>query len=766
MSSLVDTSVHANNSVAYIATSVYPLPNSATSGYSFYNNTKVRTYKGQRGFDLGKLVNHPSGIPSMTTHCKRWGVVMTIADPTEAIVRVINMRSWCLVIIPDERTPRDYMEKLTVLCKQLKKQSNETNINIEQNVFFFSLDKQREWQQIKGPFGSFVTSIPRNSFSRKNIGYLFAILHGAEFIFDFDDDNFIKIDDNGDPLEILPEQDSENNNTIMLKDVSVVMQGLNTFNHHPIMGASIPDSWPRGFPMDLIQNNNTWGHIAYQTDIPFDSSGKRIGVIQFVADGNPDIDAIHRLSKPLLVTFSFESAKPVLVPTHSYSPYNAKATIHTQYALWATLLPSTVPGRVSDIWRSYISQCIFADTRLRIIFAPPKVIQKLNDHDCLGDFNAEKDLYMKSGMMIDFLSKWDSIYNTIPERMESLWIDLYEHGYIELDDVFYVQKWLGALIQIGFQFPELKPRIKNIALMGQFNYADKPSTINDVIFWTQKNREHFKTIIAAGPFTPDQMHNLSAHSIDAISNHNDTNGNLIQPGYYTPLENLKNVLLNYKDSSGIEGILYAHDDLILNVTELSESKFSFPSTSIIMVGNDDRKPDRVFGDGHVENFDRTQSFASVHEMYPDNHWMHLRTPYCASGITSLAQDPASSIYRETDGSIIFFWGGQSDALFIPITVADEFARAAELILKHRIFIECAMHTVIDKVLKRSNISIRYVQLCTDWDKRIRSHWIIKRGTNEMVENCLGQNKSFAFIHPYKLSVHGYREYDVTYEKLQ
>ena len=39
---------------------------------------------------------------------------------------------------------------------------------------------------------SFVQRLPWNSFARKNVGYLYAIAHGAEIIFDFDDDNILK----------------------------------------------------------------------------------------------------------------------------------------------------------------------------------------------------------------------------------------------------------------------------------------------------------------------------------------------------------------------------------------------------------------------------------------------------------------------------------------------------------------------------------------------------------------------------------------------
>ncbi|CAJ1939604.1 unnamed protein product [Cylindrotheca closterium] len=200
-----------------------------------------------------------------------------------------------------------------------------------------------------------------------------------------------------------------------------------------------------------------------------------------------------------------EGATNVLVPKHVYSPYNAQASIHTKPALWATLLPTTVPGRVSDIWRSYFAQCIFADPNLRLVFAPPKIEQIRNDHNILGDFTAENDLYTKSGKLIDFLSSWDSEHLHVPQRVEQLWIDLYERSYIELDGVLALQKWLEALITMGYRYPELKPRFRNVPLMGQFNFADFPNSMTQIMMLIQKMRERFQTTIAAAPLNETQL---------------------------------------------------------------------------------------------------------------------------------------------------------------------------------------------------------------------------------------------------------------------
>lgn len=511
--------------------------------------------------------------PSFVNKCSKWGVVTTINGPTLAIKHVADLPSWCLVVVADTKTPTDYMEALKGLYKN-STDGEQSVDGLESNVFFFSVEKQKEWEQKPGALGSFVSSTPWKHFCRKNLGYLFAILHGANFIFDFDDDNYVKLDALGKPMNILPLEEEDE---MKLLNVTIVANGPTSFNHHPLMHPSFNEtSWARGFPLQYIKDKHTQGRVALQKDLPFKSKIEEIGVIQYLADDNPDIDAFHRLSKPLPMTFKFDDdAHPILVPKHSYAPYNGQATVHMRNALWATLLPATVPGRVSDIWRSYFAQCIFADAGLRLVFSPPKISQQRNDHDILGDLNAENDLYMKSGKLIEFLSGWEPEgegYDSIPARMEQLWIDLYERGYIEIADVTATQMWLGSLVQIGYEFPPLKRRFRNVAVMGQL--ADSPNFPDMVIFWAQKHREYFQTVIAAGPFSEEQLKELEAHSIQAFASsfQDSSNG---------PTENLMNALLRFKDSSEIEGMLYAHDDVLLNITDLSQGLYPFPTNSMI-----------------------------------------------------------------------------------------------------------------------------------------------------------------------------------------
>ena len=56
------------------------------------------------------------------------------------------------------------------------------------------------------------------------------------------------------------------------------------------------------------------------------------------------------MTKPNTIPYTFSAVgqgKSILIPPGTYTPYNAQATVHTYPALWATLLPMTVPGEPS-----------------------------------------------------------------------------------------------------------------------------------------------------------------------------------------------------------------------------------------------------------------------------------------------------------------------------------------------------------------------------------------------------------------------------------
>jgi len=316
-----------------------------------------------------------------------------------------------------------------------------------EGVIYLTVEKQ------KALHFQIIDRVPWRHFGRKNIGFLYAIAHGAKVIYDTDDDNRIKEERipicGVAPGGTLPEA----------KPVNVSRPAGDVANHHlfnpyPSFRPTCGHIWPRGLPLDFVQGKGleNWTLSPAQLERP-------PAVQQFVADADPDVDAIFRLTRQL--PCFFEGLPPgtpdmLAVPPNVFVPYNAQATVHLYDAFWGLLLPVTVHGRVSDIWRAYLTQKLLWDIGEVLAFTNAHVVHDRVAHDYLKDFHSENDLYLKSTALVAFLSRWVSDAPTLVERLEQLWAALYSRGFVELGDLQLAQAWIRDLLALGYQFPELK----------------------------------------------------------------------------------------------------------------------------------------------------------------------------------------------------------------------------------------------------------------------------------------------------------------------
>lgn len=199
-----------------------------------FSGGKKNTYDGNRIFQQNLRIQGKSSRPlsNLEPSCPRWGVVTTVFAPSKAIKKFVILANdsendWCLVIVADSKTPIAYMDDL----------ENES-LNMDKLVFLSTL--QQEDLMAESSYGAFIAKTPWKHFSRKNIGYLYAISHGANYIFDFDDDNEL-IEDSR-PFE----------HGVYVDTVRFVLTnpGL-VYNPYPAFLEADDDSriWPRGFPL-------------------------------------------------------------------------------------------------------------------------------------------------------------------------------------------------------------------------------------------------------------------------------------------------------------------------------------------------------------------------------------------------------------------------------------------------------------------------------------------------------------------------------------
>lgn len=439
---------------------------SATSG-KLFKGAQIRTYDPK----LLQFSHHRHDAKSVPTHsaelhalkCPHWSVVTTIFEPSEAVRRQVALKGWCIVVVGDRKGPKEYP------------------INATQNNYVFLTAADQEELAKHFPV---VQALPWNHFGRKNVGFLYAILHGARLVWDFDDDNMLlspqaelNIPSNPWTAAVATTANgtdgSDANSTSTgnaaqvwdstsfgptFKVMDVSGYSFPSFNPYPLMGAPSSPCWPRGLPLEHIKYAGLNASMLQRAEIPTAS----VGVIQSLANHDPDIDAIFRLTMPIPFDFpaefplaSGEGSRPLLVPAKTYAPYNAQATLHMYSSLWSLLLPVTVHGRVSDIWRGYMTQRLGRDIGMRLLFSPPLVRQDRNTHNYLADFDSEEPLYKRASRLLQALDDWTPKTGTLVGRIEELWVHMYERGYLDLRDVALVQAWLHSLLAAGYQFPSL-----------------------------------------------------------------------------------------------------------------------------------------------------------------------------------------------------------------------------------------------------------------------------------------------------------------------
>ena len=144
----------------------------ATSG-KLFKGERLHTFDRKQLQFSAKSHDNKVGTSPFSPHelkCDKWSVVTTIFEPSEAVRKQAHVAGWCLVVVGDKKGPLKY------------------DIEAPQKNFVFLTAAMQEDLAKHFPL---IGVLPWNHFGRKNIGYLYAILHGATMIWDFDDDNML-----------------------------------------------------------------------------------------------------------------------------------------------------------------------------------------------------------------------------------------------------------------------------------------------------------------------------------------------------------------------------------------------------------------------------------------------------------------------------------------------------------------------------------------------------------------------------------------------
>lgn len=230
-------------------------------------------------------------------------------------------------------------------------------------VHFVSYEQQLDLSQYAS------SSMPARHYSRKNLGYLLAMHKGATEIYETDDDNF--------------PYDGKNLESYKLASPLCIDAGNNTsFNCYSLFTSN--KIWPRGFPLNEVNCELTYSVAEV---------AESAAVVQGLADKDPDVDAIYRLTQAGGEFIFNDEQQAFGLPSKVYCPFNSQNTLWQPSAYVLMYLPVTVSFRFTDILRSFVAKRCLDHAGLRLAFAPATVFQERNEHDLFKDFTDELECY-------------------------------------------------------------------------------------------------------------------------------------------------------------------------------------------------------------------------------------------------------------------------------------------------------------------------------------------------------------------------------------
>ena len=319
-------------------------------------------------------------------------VITSIFPPSEAILKFSALPNSELIVVGDLKTPADWS------CN---------------GVRYLSIADQEAL-----PY-ALSTKLPYNHYCRKMVGYLDAIARGAKVIIDTDDDNIPKDGWQFPAFDGIFDMVSAPNGYVNIYQL---------FTKKKI--------WPRGLPLHLINCDFKLEQSLIRRDT-------RIGVWQGLADEDPDVDAIFRLTDDSPTYF--DSRSPVVMPAGVIVPFNSQNTMFRMECFPLLYLPTYVTFRFTDILRGLVAQPIMWAAEFQLGFLNATVVQKRNPHNYMRDFESEIPMYTRGAEVVEIVQAVIRPEGTVAENLRLAYAALEKKGIVEKRELETLDAWLGDI---------------------------------------------------------------------------------------------------------------------------------------------------------------------------------------------------------------------------------------------------------------------------------------------------------------------------------
>jgi hypothetical protein len=193
--------------------------------------------------------------------------------------------------------------------------------------------------------------------------------------------------------------------------------------------------WPRGFPLDRVTDP---GAVLSETDLH--DAPIRVGVWQGLADGDPDVDAVYRLT--VGTACRFRERDPIVLAPGTLCPFNSQNTAFCRPLFPLLYLPAHVSFRFTDILRGLVAQPILWLHGYHLGFTAATVFQERNPHDYLKDFESEIPCYLYPHVVIETVTGALRPGGSVADHLHQAYEALHRRGIVPAQELAVLSAWL------------------------------------------------------------------------------------------------------------------------------------------------------------------------------------------------------------------------------------------------------------------------------------------------------------------------------------
>ena len=632
---------------------------------------------------INSIINHPifignnSYIDYSNNSSDRWIVMNAFNPPSESIINLEkNINNWKIVVIGNSKTEDSYW-----------------NIFIRsRKLIYLSIEEQNK-------LGYKILKFLKNdSYCRKNIGYLYAIQHGAKEIYEIEENlnfgnlNFLSVNIN---------------NTYVCYGQNLNEQKMiNPYTHF-----CESNIWPRGFLIKDIQND--YNKSIYYTNI--NQIKLKPLVYQGLINKIPDLDSLFLLTSGKTkenLNILFSQNVPLLYLPGNYVPINSKNTKYLYEIFPFLMLLETVDESISDIIRGYILERFVFGYGGMIIFHNSDIYNEnfISDNSKLSK---EKYLFFNLNKILEIIKSNNYSFENPKELIFQILSELIKNNFLRNKEKTIYKAFLYDLSKIGYNFSikfssKIKKNLKEYSNINSKLSYYIPTNLNilkgnnqlKMILHSSCNKIYEDILLIINYNNPgylklnkyiEELYKKNFPNIVYIypvemQNEKPTSNIIICPESNKGFYSYGCIEKVYKKYPSFNGYFFINDDLYIKVWEFQFYDFSVPWFYQF-------EPEGI--NSHWDNY---RLCIHLNNMYNSNsEWKRNITNFFGA-------------YKVVNGL--------SDLYYIPQNYISRFIELGREMINSKIFLECAVQAIF-AIISAPKYHIIYLRALWN-DERKRS----------------------------------------------